>query len=182
LYKSIQKISKDIEFIKEYIISQTKDEYSIDRCKQILQEKKIITTADIENDTILKTKYHQRDTQNKLLSELLESDNDLKQIQTGRGNKRYVFNKKDEGMVINQIRINRVNQKTKINRGEYEYIKTYFQNYQKPSISVIDAHDKLRKDFNIKDKHKRRRYLRDLKDEHIIKGIHDSKFFFKEVD
>lgn len=181
MYKTIQTISKDIKFIKEYILSQTKDNYSINRCIEILKEKKYITTTEIENDTFLKTRYHQRDTQNKLLSEILESDNELKEIRRGRGNKRYIFYKKDENYVINEIRFKKVTNKKSIRKNEFEDISIYFKNYEKHSISIEDAHNVLRKEFNIKDQQKRRRFFQDLKQNGTILKIENNRFYLSGV-
>ena len=186
LYKILQTIQSDIEYIKEYIKSQDKDQYALDRCKEILKQQKIITTTTIEKDKILGKRYRFRDTQNRLLNDLLENDEELIEIRAGKGDKRHIFYKKDEQYVNNLISVKKTNEsfkrKLSANTNEYDMIKAYFQDYKKPSMSIDQGIRILRREFNVKLERKRKLIFKDLIDDGVIKRFEYNNIILKDIN
>lgn len=169
-------IKDDVELIKNHILLQGENQQGIIRCKEILEEKKFITSTDIEKDNVLKTKYKDRTATTRLLDDLLEDGNEFKEIRAGRGHKRYIFKKEDEEHVRGMIRTTKMTNRVTTNKGEYEDIKAYFSNLDRKTIATQECYDLLRRDFQIKGINKVKLILKDLVKDGILAGPEHFRF------
>lgn len=110
--------------------------------------------------------------QKRLLDEMFKKYPDLKEIKAGQGNKRYIFKKEDEDKVKQLISVKKSKESNKTLDKGYEAIRNYFiteMQQQYDCATTITLHNILLDRFGIKSIQLKKRILRQLSRDKIIK-------------
>lgn len=166
--QQLESINCKLNQILEYQMATSKKymdgDYKI--CKEFIEKNSYLTGKMIEQHPVLCLKYTNPNDIKRLMDGMFKHYDNLKEMKTGRGSKRFIFKKEDEDKVRQLLSVKRSQQRKKIIPSDIDDVKAYLSQFESKSIAEIYAD--LRMNLGIKSKSKIQQLLKDLNREGFL--------------
>jgi len=165
--KKLDYLGERIDRIERILSPGSENEDDMLMCLELLDSNLYLTSEMIGRHPILGARYPHIAQQIHLLNTVKERYN-LSEVRMGRGNRRYLYRKEDEGRVLKMLKHTASNNR----KSELDDIITFLQtHYAGEKLTVEDVRQMFNYHFNIKSSQKVAGILKQLHNQGIVEPI-----------